>query len=189
MQKQQGLDTRRKTPPIQQAHIQQMYKNYFEPHFDNDPRCLQHKVYFDTTLYLGKRAKENLRKYTKSTLQLKTNDEGIEYAELSYNEATKKSQGEDYNEQTGSGIMLADPANIRKCPINSCKMYLSKLDPKLDVLFQTPNPFFYKPGAKWFKASPVGENKILSERDMSCFRSATTVQKSQCKRYNYQSNA
>ena len=86
--------------------IEEIYKNYFTPHYDNNPVCLQHKVYFDIDFYLGKCGTEGLRVLTKSSFQIKTTQNGEEYLEMTYNEATKNSQGDDSNEITEQPILL-----------------------------------------------------------------------------------
>ena len=154
--KDNGLDTSRCHQPISQTDLDTIYTNYFMPHFDNDPRCLQHKIYFDIAFFLGKRGLEGLRKLTKNCFEL-TSD-GKEYLELKFNESTKKSQGDENREMNEQPILLAQPGK-RCCPVNSFKLYKSKLT-HIDALFQTPNPNFKYLGDKWYKATPVGENII-----------------------------
>lgn len=96
-QKEQGLDVTRHKPPLPKGDIETAFKNYFEPHWDNDPKCLQLKVYFDLGYYMGRRAKEKLRELKKEHFRFSKTPEGREYVELIINEATKKSQGDDYN--------------------------------------------------------------------------------------------
>ena len=164
-QKEKGLNKSRHRPPLSQEHIEQIYKNYFVPHWDNDPRCLQHKVYFDIAYFLGKRGKEGLRELKKNSFNLKTNSQDRQYLELSYNEATKKSQGDDCNEMNEQPIILSQPGNTR-CPVASYKLYVSKLT-VIDEFFQQPNPHFKIPTDNWYNKSPVGENTIGKLTDES----------------------
>ena len=119
---------------------------------------MQHKVYFDIAFFLGKRGQEGLRQLKKNSFALKLNQNNQEYLELTYNESTKKSQGDDNNEQTEQPILLSREGN-RRCPVTSFKLYLSKLT-NIDDLFQTPNTHYKYPGDKWYKESPVGEGTI-----------------------------
>ena len=48
-QKSKGLDTSSSQRLISPEHLKQMFDNYLIPHWDNDPKCLQLKVYFDIT--------------------------------------------------------------------------------------------------------------------------------------------
>lgn len=50
--------------------------------------------------------------------------------------------------------------NTRKCPVNSYKLYLSKLNEDCNDLFQAPNLYFHLLYAKWYKKQPVGEGKL-----------------------------
>ena len=89
-QKAKGLDKLKRHKPIEQEHLKQIFDNYFIPHFDNDPKCLQLKVYFDIAYYIGKCGAEGLTALRKDGFEIKVNSKGIEYLELTYNEATKK---------------------------------------------------------------------------------------------------
>lgn len=157
-QKALGLDNTRHKPPLPKAHIEQAFTNYFEPHWNNDPKCLQLKVYFDLGYYMGRRAKEKLRELKKEHFRIEKTAEGREYIELIINEATKKSQGDDHNEQYDNAILTEQPGSPR-CPVASFKLYLEKLT-DLPELFQQPNPCFKKPNDRWYKRSPVGINQI-----------------------------
>ena len=157
-QKEQGFDKSRRKQPITQTDLEKIYTDYFIPHFDNDPRCLQHKIFFEISFFLGKRGLEGLRDLKKDSFQLKATSEGKEYYELTFNEATKKSQGDDNNEMNDQPILLAQEGK-RRCPVNSLKLYLSKLS-HINALFQKPNANFKYPNHKWYHATPVGENTI-----------------------------
>ena len=165
-QKEKGYDRSRRHQPIAQADLDKIFTNYFMPHYDNDPRCLQHKVYFDIAFFLGKRGQEGLRQLQKNSFELKLTPEGKEYYELAFNESTKKSQGDDYNEMNDQPILLAQPGK-RHCPVTSFKLYLSKLT-NIYALFQTPNPNFKYPTDRWYKATPVGENSIAKFLKIIC---------------------
>ena len=65
-------------------------RDYFVPHFDNNPQCLQHKIYFNITYFLGKRGKEGLRELQKDSFELCYTDQGRAYYTMKYNEVTKK---------------------------------------------------------------------------------------------------
>ena len=145
------MDRSKPYRPLSQEHKFQIYENYFEPHFDNDPTGLQHKIYFDLAYYMGKRGTEGLRSLKKDSFEIKQNNGGREYLELVYNESTKKSDGTDHDEIRENAILLSQPGS-RKCPITSFKLYMSKLT-KLNDFFQQPNPYFKKPNKDfWYKA-------------------------------------
>ena len=62
-------------------------------------------------------------------------------------------------------IILSQPGN-HKCPVNSFKLYMSKLT-KIEAFFQQPNPYFKNAKCdKWYKEQAVGIGtigKFLSE--------------------------
>ena len=81
---------------------------------------------------------------------------------IMYNEATKKSQGDESRELNHKPIILSQPGDPR-CPVNSFKLYLSKIaGNKIEDFLQTPNSNFRNTNDKWFKNSPVGINTIGS---------------------------
>lgn len=47
-QKEMGLDVTRHKPPLPKGDIELAFINYFEPHWNNDPKCLQLLI-LDTT--------------------------------------------------------------------------------------------------------------------------------------------
>ena len=100
---------------------------------------------------------EGLRNLTKKSFALKVNENGRDYLELTYNESTKKSQGNDNNEMNDQAILLSQESN--RCLVKSFKLYLSKLT-DLPELFQTPNVKYKYPADQWYKKSAVGENTI-----------------------------
>ena len=129
-------------------------------------------MYFDIAFFLRKHGNEGPRKLTKNSFDLKLTSEGKEYWELNYNESTKKSQGDDYNEMNEQATLLAQLGKCR-CPVNSFKLYISKLT-KLECFFQAPNPYYNKPSDCWYKASPVGKNMIGKFLKQICENSGLT---------------
>ena len=140
-------------------HVEQVYRDYFIPHYNNDPRVLQHKVYFDITYFLGKRGTKGLRELTKDSFIVKVTDNGHEYLELMYNEAKKKSQDDGSNESNAKNSILSQPGNPC-CPVNSFKLYISKLHPKCNAFFQNINTYYKLATDKWYKNSPASVNTI-----------------------------
>ena len=82
VQKQKGFHNPGSHRPISQQHVEKMYTDYFERHFDNDPWCLQHKVYFEIAFFLGKRGFEGLRDLKKGNFAVHTTDDSREYLEM-----------------------------------------------------------------------------------------------------------
>ena len=144
--------------PISQVHLKQIFDNYFIPHWDNDLTCLMLIVYFDIAFFTGNWGVKGLCELRKDSFVLKDNAENREYLELTYNQATKKSRGDDNYEMNDHQIILSQP-NASQCPIRSYKMYLSKFT-KIPYLFQQPSPNFKRTTDLWYKKSPCGINTI-----------------------------
>lgn len=148
---------------LSSTEMDKIYNEYFMPNIYHNPRVLQHKVYFDLSYHMARRGKQNLRKLSKESFQIQKTPQGQEYVELTFNEATKKCQGDEMNHNPHDGdrnIMLAQPDSDR-CPVKSFKFYMEKLNPKCPWFFQTPNPYMSNPAHDlWYKNCPVGEGMI-----------------------------
>ena len=81
-QKDEGKDTSSSHKPIEEGHIKQIYEDYFIPHWNNDPVCLQHKVCFNIANFLGKCRAEGLRELKKDSFEIKLNKDGREFMQL-----------------------------------------------------------------------------------------------------------
>ena len=94
--KEKGNDTSTPRTPIDQADVEKLFNNYFSKtvNEDLDTEILLHKVFFDIMYYTGRRGKEGLRSLTKESFQLKTSANGHQYIEITFNEKTKKNQGD-----------------------------------------------------------------------------------------------
>lgn len=161
-QKAAGLDVTRHKPLLPKGDIELAFANYLEPHWDNDPKCPQLKIYFDLGYYMARWAKERLRELRKDHFKISTTAEGRKYVELLINEATKKSQGDDHNELYDNAIMVEQPDSPR-CQVASFELYLSKLK-ELPDLFQQPNPCFKKPSDHWYKKALLVSIKLENSR-------------------------
>lgn len=159
--KEEGHDRTKRRATILSQEINRIYTNYFENNFDKDPVCLQHKVYFELSFFCGRRGAEGLKELQKDSFEICTSPSGVEYLQLTLHERTKKCQGEEYDPNKDENIISAQPDSWR-CPIASFRLYMSKLSPKCNALFQQPNKNFKKDGASWYVAASVGKNAINS---------------------------
>lgn len=89
-QKEDGLDTSKHYMPLSKEHLEQIYVNYFDPHWDNCARALQYKVYFNVSYFLGSCDSEGLRKLKKNSFEILKTPDSVEYLQVIYNESTKK---------------------------------------------------------------------------------------------------
>ena len=113
--KKQGNDQAKHFPPISALDLEKLRDPFA---FDEErPTELQQKVFFDTQLIFARRGRENLRNLTKHSFTFATDDMGLEYCEMAYNEHTK-------NHQTMEGAQARPRMYENKtdtCPIASLK--------------------------------------------------------------------
>ena len=107
-----------------------------------DTEILLHKVFFDIIYYTGRCGKEGLRSLMKSSFQIKVASDGVEYIEMTYNEKTKKNQGETTSACVDSlhnnhNIISAQRGEL--CPVKTFKRYLELLHKDVGSFFQYPN--------------------------------------------------
>ena len=182
-----GEDKSQKRSSMRQDEIIKCYTDYLECGFDLDPVCLQHKVLFDIVYYLARRGKEGLHELRKDSFRIGTIPGGIEFLQLTYHERTKKNQGDEDNKFRDENIILAQPENPRRCPVNSFKLYLSKLSASCNLLFQRPNPRFGMNGKSseiWYMPQAIGINRIGKFLSEVCKKAGIkTVYTNHCLRF------
>ena len=157
--KEKGLDISQPWEAIEKEDLEKLFNVYFlEGIHHNNTEVLLHKVFFDILYYTGRRGKEGLRNLTKQSFQLKKASDGVEYIQMTYNEKTKKNQG---NATSASVNALHNDQNIISaqegdlCPIRSYKKYTSLLNPNINAFFQYPSD-----DKKGYTAKVVGKNSL-----------------------------
>ena len=94
-------------------------------------------------------------------MEIKIGSDGLDYIELTFNEKTKKNQGD----QNSSGqdalhndhhIISTQPGNIL-CQVKSFKTYTSLLHPNSDVFFQ-----YSSKDKKSYDNKPIGKNSLAT---------------------------
>ena len=144
-------------PPISDLDLEKLQ----EPNaFDlSKPSELQEKVFFDLQFGFAKRGREHVRDLKKSSFVFGRDDTGLEYIEINCNEHSKnyqKSQGP----QSRPRIL---ETRTETCPINSFKMYLSKLDPGQEALYVKPiTSKKFNPATEkiWYTKKVIGFNLL-----------------------------
>ena len=93
--KQEGKDISQPRSDISAEDLDKLYNDYFIPGLEKgDTEVLMHKIFFDIMYHTGRRGKEGLHALTKDSLELKTSSDGLEHVEITFNEVTKKNQGD-----------------------------------------------------------------------------------------------
>ena len=160
--KEKGKDKSKRRIAIEQDDLEKLFKSYFTPAMQTlDTYMLVQKIFFDIVYYTGRRGKEGLRDLNKKSFEIKTGSDGLDYIELTFNEKTKKNQGD--QNSTGQDalhndhhIISAQPGNIL-CPVKSFKTYISLLNPESDVFFQ-----YASKDKKSYDKKPIGKNTLAT---------------------------
>ena len=140
---------------IDLADIETIYKSSV---FDQDsPAGLQAKVWFELSLFLCRRGRENLKDLKKDHFEVKKDANGREYVTQVVDELTKKTREDNLSSRTDGGRMYA--TGQADCPVASYKKYQDKLNKDNDKLFQTPKTSVPQSGP-WYKKSSVGKNTL-----------------------------
>jgi hypothetical protein len=134
------------------------------------PRALLQTVWFQISIYFGKRGRENQSSLKKSMLRLVKTADGQEYFELNRSEPgavlTSKNHtgGLDGSEDHSDGKIFSQPGS-KRCPVEMLKTYLNHLNPNIPALFQRPKSessakFNPKVHEVWYDACNVGHNTL-----------------------------
>lgn len=122
----------------------------------DSPQQLVEACWFFMCFYFGRRGREGWTSMKKNTFCVDTDTEGHESVSMNTTEVTKNHQGGhkqtdiDYSDQRmyGLGVQIFE-------------LYLSKLRPGSDRLFQTPLRAYLSDGT-WFSREPMGKNTLSS---------------------------
>ena len=142
--KEKGHDVSQPRSSVDEEDMHKLFNTYFKEGLKRkDTQVLVYKVFFDIVYYTGRRAKEGLRELAKNSFDIKIGSDGLEYVEITFNEKTKKNQGNDNSTSkralhNNHHIISAMPGN-KLCPVQSFKTYLSLLHHEEYSFFQYPN--------------------------------------------------
>ena len=121
------------------------------------PKPLQRKVFFEILYFFCRRGLENIRQLTKDSFIVKKDSDGVEYVMQQSDELRKNSRGSRDDPQQDGGVMYA--TGEKNCPVKSFKLYLSKLNPTIDALFQRPKNVLkaFDPAMDvWYERAVIG---------------------------------
>ena len=105
--------------------------------------------------YLCRRGEENLRDLTKHSLKVKTASDGVKYIEKVRDELSKNHRLNNENED--GGVIMETGGD--SCPVSSFELYVSKLHPNVEALFQRAKKTIPTSGP-WYDAQPMGSIAI-----------------------------
>jgi hypothetical protein len=149
------------TPAITPEDLEKLYA-FFDT---SNPQGLLDKVMFDTRLYCFRRGMENFEAMTKTT---------FEVVETAHGRCVVKKDGltknhREKDRENAGGVMPESPNNPN-CPVRSFQLYVSRLHPQCDRLWQYPCPKPIRPVPNptaeatciWFQNRPLGKNKLCT---------------------------
>ena len=151
--------------------IEKLFQSHqLGPADTKNPSELLNTVWFYTSLYFGRRGRENQRKMTKQMLILRSTPDGREYFEINRSVAgalpsTKNHQGGIRDAEDESNAKMFQLPGSERCPVQTVKNYLLHLHPDADFFYQKPraigtakvNP---EVDQVWFCNSPLGDRTL-----------------------------
>jgi hypothetical protein len=153
--REEGKDISQNKAALQPGDIEKLYSNVFS----DNPRGLQYRIFYEVGIHFGRRGREGLRELKKDSFIIRSDDEGLEYVQMAYNEKEKTKRGGNMKEKEKQAVMYAQPGD-QNCPVTHFKNYLSKLHPECNALYQRPKKVFDQNGTSWYDNSPVGVNTL-----------------------------
>ena len=118
------------------------------------PIKLQQKVFMDVMLHFCRRVRENLRDIRSDWFIFQKDENDVEYVTMR-DEVDKNHRAGDSTSQQSR--MYA--TGMLDCPVQSLKLYISKLNVASPCFFQRPRTMTTGP---WYDAAPIGKNTIGS---------------------------
>ena len=138
LNKRENKENTKHKPAIPEADLQKL-KTSTAIRGDN-PWGLLRNVWFHINLYWCRRGREGQRELTKQSFEFLVDESGREYVSMTHDEATKNHPGgiDDVNSMEKEARMYSTSDNQLLDGLTCLKMYLQKLNPKCEALFQYP---------------------------------------------------
>ena len=158
--KKRGLGVIDHFPAIPLEDLYRLYTNGLALNVTT-PIGLQNKVWFEVMFYLRRVGRENLRAMNKSTFEVSTDSTGLKFVYMKVDESDKNHKHAASTDDTiGEGRMYAIPGSPL-CPVLSFELYMSKLHPENDALWQAPRESFCVTDIVWYSNTrPIGKNSL-----------------------------
>ncbi|KAJ8318111.1 hypothetical protein KUTeg_003202 [Tegillarca granosa] len=112
----------------------------------------------DAPMRSSAESRENLRQMTKSTFKVDQDDTWKRYVYQSADELGKNHRENSTNNNT-EGRMYKIPGS-RNCPVFSFELYISKLNPNCEALWQKPKDSLSASDVIWHCNSPLGKKSL-----------------------------
>ncbi len=160
LQKRAGKDHTKSHQPISESDMHKLMMKEDGVFSRDDPQELQDLVWFSLQFYLCRRGCEGVRELRKDSFKfIPAHDNQPEYVTLNYNEASKNHPGG--LEYTNDPQRRMHATGGPLCPVEALRVYLRKLHPGCDALYQRVNPKGKVTGSgSWYLPAPLGVKKL-----------------------------
>ena len=161
LNKRENKENTKHKPPMPEADLQKL-KSSGVIRGDN-PWGLLRNVWFHINLYWCRRGREGQRELTKQSFQFLMDESGREYVSMTHDEATKNHPGgiDDVSSVEKEARMYSTSDDQLFDGLNCLKMYLQKLNPRCEALFQYPKRAVTKEDQVWYDNKPLEVNKLV----------------------------
>ena len=115
--------------------------------------------------HLIRRGRENLSLHTKQSFAVRVDATRRKYVYQEQDELDKNHrENDDPFDSSGDGRMYENANNPKLCPVRAFDLYLSKLHPSMNLLWQRPKALerFNESDSVWYCNSPLGKNTLGS---------------------------
>ena len=156
--REEGKDTATHKPVVQKSDMDKLSKSI---KIDN-PVGLQERVFIDFMVHFGRRGREGLRNLRKDCFEFAHDGElERDYVKIRINEITKTDDGtKNHTKVPKDQVKKMWSATKGRCPVKTLKLYVSKLNPSCDALFQRANTKFSATSDRWFDNMPLGVKSL-----------------------------
>ena len=131
-----------------------------------NPWSLLRNVWFHVVLYWCRRGREGQRNLKPSSFQFAVDEEGKRYITMTHDESTKNHPGGLHDTATFEKTARMYETNSDTDGYRALRLYLSKLNPKCEALFQLPRRDWTEASGAaqtvWYENRPLGVNTLGS---------------------------
>ena len=126
------------------------------------PHGLLRNVWFHTMLYWCRRGVEGQRALMKRSFVFEEDGDGQRYATMTHDEVTKNHPGGISDSESFEKLARMYETEHPNDGYKALKMYLDRLNPVCDSLFQYPKRQWKPTDRVWYENRPLGVNKLSS---------------------------
>ena len=126
------------------------------------PLSLLRNVWFHVSLYWCRRGFEGQRGLTKKSFLFGEDAKGKQFVSMAHDEATKNHQGGVADVESFEKSARMYKTNSKFDGYTALEIFLSKLHPNCEALFQFPKRNWKAGDHVWYENRPIGVNKLAS---------------------------